>query len=92
MSLRACFWDVWTDATLNSSKLLDTDGRLDGSFGIRLLWLGICTESSLNFLKHIYETKTEINGILNKMPKSHKSDFVKQNVANRKLTEEDPPT
>jgi hypothetical protein len=63
---------VRTDAILNNSKFLDTDGRPDGKFssswrmllidecpdgnttssgrflGIRLLWVGICTESSFN--------------------------------------------
>jgi hypothetical protein len=30
MSVRTCCSDVQTDVTLNCSKLLDTDGRLDG--------------------------------------------------------------
>jgi len=30
MSVRTCCHDVRTDATLNCSNLLDTDGRLDG--------------------------------------------------------------
>jgi hypothetical protein len=28
--VRTCCWDIRTDATLNSSKLLETDGSLDG--------------------------------------------------------------
>jgi len=69
---RVIYHYVRTDAILNNSKFLDTDGRPDGKFpssgrmlliderldgnttssgrllGIRLLWVGICTESSLN--------------------------------------------
>jgi hypothetical protein len=71
-SVRAICQYVRTDAIMNSSKFIDTDGRPDGKFsssgwmllteerldgnttssgrllGIRLLWVGIYTESSLN--------------------------------------------
>jgi hypothetical protein len=36
-----CCWDVWTDATKRSSKLLDTEGRSNGkisSSGRMMLW------------------------------------------------------
>jgi len=38
--IQMCYDDVWTNTTLNCSKLLDTDKRLDGnttSFGWMLL-------------------------------------------------------
>jgi hypothetical protein len=71
-SVRTICHYVRTDAILNNSKFLDTDGHANGKFssfewmllteerpdgnttssgrlvGIRLLWVGICTESSLN--------------------------------------------
>jgi hypothetical protein len=62
------------DATLNCSNRLDTDGHLNacigrpnGSLGFDFSDFGICTESSLNFLKHISKMKTEINGIPDKL-------------------------
>jgi hypothetical protein len=39
--VRTCCWDVWTDATWNSSKLLNIEDGLDGkflSFGRMMLW------------------------------------------------------
>jgi hypothetical protein len=39
--IQTCCWDVWTDATESSSKLLDTKGRPNGkisSSGRMMLW------------------------------------------------------
>jgi len=59
-SVQTCCHDVRTDGSLNNLNLLNIDGcpgRMYGPFGqnlgIRILWLEICTESSLYFLKHI---------------------------------------
>jgi hypothetical protein len=93
ISVRTRYWDVQTDANLNSSKLQDTDGRLGA-------WQG-CPDGSLDptsltwnlhriffeLLKaHFWNEDSEINGIPNKMATLHKSNFVKQNAANHKLT------
>jgi len=55
--------------------------------GIRLLWLGICTESSFEHLEPLlWNGESEINGIPDYVAALYKSDFVKQNAANHKLT------
>jgi len=63
--VRTCCCDVRMDASLNNSNLLNTDGHPDawlycpdGSLGSDFFWLGNCTDSSLNFEKHISEIKT----------------------------------
>jgi len=90
-NVRMRCWDVQTDASLNSSNLVDTDGhpdawlgRPDESLGSDFIWLGNCTETSLNPEKHI----SEINGIPEYVPTLYTSNFVKQNGTNHKLTTE----
>jgi hypothetical protein len=67
-----------------SERMIELSRR---NLEIRLLWLGICTESSFEHLKPLFwNEKSEINGILEYVATLHNSDFVKQNAANHKLT------
>jgi hypothetical protein len=73
--VRTCCWDVRTDSTWNSSKLLDTKEGSDGKFsssgrnimssermqGIRFLWIGIWAESSRNKALKMIESLIKSN-------------------------------
>jgi hypothetical protein len=54
--MRTCYHDVWTDATLNISNLLDSDGRLDARQGCPDGILGSDfseVEFAQNLLRHL---------------------------------------
>jgi hypothetical protein len=92
-SARMCCHDVWTDATLNCSASWHwwASERMtrpsERNLGIRLFWVGICIESSLNILKHFSEMKTlKYTTSLIMTTTLHASDFVNK-ILPTKLTQ-----
>jgi hypothetical protein len=74
-----------------SSRHWRASGRMTGAsgqnLGIQLLWVGICTKSYFEHLEPLFWNEDfEINDIPDYVATLHNSDFVKQDVANHKLT------
>jgi hypothetical protein len=84
MCVRTYCHDIRMDATLNSSNLLDTNGRPDARQGHQGEILGSDfseVESAQNILGHL-ENFSKINNMPDYLATLHNSDFVKQNATN----------